>query len=169
MKKTVLGIDPGTNKTGYAILSFDLENGEEEINYIKSGFFKTKAAFNHQEKIFFISNEVDKLIKEFNPDYFTCEDQYNGLNVRTLKMLRDLVGIFFYLASQNNLPLTLQEPSRIKKYFTGKGNASKEEMTVQAQKTYKLKTIPEENEADAIGIATSHILQLREAIKGEKK
>jgi len=71
------------------------------------------------------------------------------------EVLIGLMMIVRKLCARHGIPWTKKQSTEIKKFATGKGNASKEDMLLQAQCVYPEHEIKDDNQADAL-----HLLAL---------
>jgi crossover junction endodeoxyribonuclease RuvC len=148
MSERVLGIDPSTRATGWAILEKDTRA------VIAHGAICPKKSLNEQEKINCVYNEICNIIKEYGPIAVACEDQFSKLNAKTLKILSRLVGGILLACQQNGLTAVLYAPTHVKSVFSGTGKACKEFMIETAENMAGVSAgTLTDDEADAIGVA----------------
>lgn len=147
----VLGIDPGLNITGYAVLEF----GAREPAIIEAGTIRTSDKDTLARRIEQIHADLSVLLAELKPDAAAIEQLYaHYKHPRTAILMAHARGVIM-LACQNahvsvqNLPST-----HVKKSLTGNGHASKMQMQRSIQAVCRLKDLPEPPDvADAIAIA----------------
>lgn len=68
----ILGIDPGTLKTGYGIVEFS--NGK--VKLITSGIIENKRIKSLPLRLKFIYDEISRLIEEYLPDELSIESAF---------------------------------------------------------------------------------------------
>ncbi len=147
----VLGIDPGLNITGYAVLEF----GGREPAIVEAGTIRTSDKDTLARRIEQIHADLSVLLAELKPDAAAIEQLYaHYKHPRTAILMAHARGVIM-LACQNahvsvrNLPST-----HVKKSLTGNGHASKMQMQRSIQAICRLKDLPEPPDvADAIAIA----------------
>ncbi|RUM58655.1 MAG: crossover junction endodeoxyribonuclease RuvC [Persephonella sp.] len=149
--KTVLGIDPGNYKTGFSVLL--KENNSLKI--LKAGVIKpVRKKPLHLKQIF---SELEKVIKEFNPEEIALESSFFGKNPQTLIRLGEIRGIILLLSALYDIPIYEYTPQQVKNAITGYGWAKKEDVLSMVERFLNFK--PESfDEADAIAIAFCHLL-----------
>lgn len=157
MANIILGIDPSTVATGYAVMT---ESGD----LIDWGVIRPdKKKLTEAQQASFQYNALAEIIEKHNVTAIGCEDQHRGPNADTLKKLSRVSGYMILLAGQYDVPIELYHPASWRKIVLGKGNAKKEEAIPWANETYKLLLRKKDNDiADAIGIckaATLHFMQ----------
>ncbi len=149
---SVLGIDPGLNKTGYAIVR---KEGEGEYILVKSGVFHSKSK-NFEDKIFEISGKIEKLIEENFLSLLVIEDIFRGLNIKSALKSAHLKGAIIFLSKKYGLDVKVVAPTEVKITITGYGRADKEQIKRNLRNF--IGNLPEdlkEDESDAIAIAIS--------------
>jgi len=147
----VLGIDPGLNKTGYAII----EKEKERLFLKESGVLYSKAK-SYEKKIFEIVSEIENIIKKNKPEQLGIEDVFRGMNTQSALKSAHLKGAIIYLAIKNNLSLKVISPAEVKNLIAGYGRATKEQ--IKKNLLFFINNPPDnpkEDEADAIAIAVS--------------
>ena len=150
-KGKVLGIDPGLNKTGYAIITKVNEN----FKLIKSGVFYSKSK-DFGNKIFEIVIKIEDLIKQDSPILLVIEDIFRGLNIKSALKSAHLKGAITYIALKYNIQVKVISATEAKQIVTGYGRADKEQIKRNLKNF--IKNLPEdlkEDESDAIAIAIS--------------
>ena len=108
LEQPTLVLDQATKTTGYSIYV-----GRKLITYgtIKSFYDNTN------DRIFEISNNVDKLIKEHNIKNITFEDIFLDSNLNVYKQLAFLLGTLINVATKNKLNYTTINVLEWKKYY----------------------------------------------------
>jgi crossover junction endodeoxyribonuclease RuvC len=125
-KKTrILGIDPGTNVLGFAIIDADKKNiAVVEIGVLTFGHISEEQT----EKLRYIFEQVQDLIRQHRPVEMAIEAPFFGKNVQSMLKLGRAQGVAIAAGMVNQLPTTEYMPKKIKKAVTGNGNASKEQV-----------------------------------------
>ena len=119
----MLGIDPGTNLLGYAVV---VERGASR-EVVTVGAHKTPRG-DHAEKLRSIFESVVGLIATFAPEECAVEAPFFGKNVQSMLKLGRAQGVTMAAAISRGLPVTEYAPRKIKKSVTGGGNATKEQV-----------------------------------------
>ena len=154
----ILGVDPGTNITGYGLIEF----GNNKFKRISHGIIKLPSSKSLTEKLEIIYNELDKLMKLYKPDEFVIETAFYGKNVQSVLKIGYARGVSLLAAIHNKVPTNEYSPREIKKAVVGKGGASKQQvnymvMTILNSKKIKFKP----DESDALAIALCHAFRLK--------
>lgn len=150
----VLGIDPGTNVTGYGVV---LLNGTE-MQALDYGCVRPPRQSSSSGKRKIIFESVNHLLDEFAPDALAVESPFVRDNVHTALALGMVHGIAILAASLRDIAVFAYPPSRAKQAVTGRGGASKQQVQGMVKRLLNLSEIPEPHDAsDALALAICHI------------
>lgn len=143
----IIGIDPGYERCGFAIL----EKKDSRILLETFGVIRTKPQENFAERQREIAEDFLFLLKKYNPKILSIEDLFFAKNVTTALKVAQVRGILIYLAYQFGCQILEPKPVEIKNTFCGNGQASKKEMQKMAKIIFKLNNSPKmDDAADAI-------------------
>ena len=157
-KHRILGVDPGTNVMGYAILTTHLNKSEVEA----MGVLQMKQLKDHYGKLKFIFEKVNALVEQYQPDILAIEAPFYGKNVQSMLKLGRAQGIVIATCLHAGMEVYEYEPRKIKQSITGNGNAAKEQVAAMLCHMYPLKDAVEYlDETDALAAAVCHHLQNR--------
>jgi len=168
MKKVrrLLGVDPGTNFLGYAII----EIINKDIRLITMDALVMKRQLSHQEKLMEIFRGLDKIIATYKPDEMAIEAPFFGKNVQSMLKLGRAQGVAIAAGMNRSLPVTEYSPKKVKQSVTGNGNASKEQVNAMIGNICKIKVDGKALDAsDAAAVAICHYFQSGSSIGGDKK
>ena len=158
-EKIVMGIDPGTNVMGYAILR--VQGNKSEM--MAFGVIELKKYASHYLKLGKIYERVLSIIDSYHPDELAIEAPFFGKNVQSMLKLGRAQGVAICAAIQRDIPITEYEPMKIKKAITGNGAASKEQVAAMLQ---RMLNISDEimdlqlDATDALAAAYCHFVQM---------
>ena len=96
----ILGIDPGFERLGIAVLNKEKQNKEQVIF---SECFKTSAKLDFSDRLSLIGTEVKKIIKEYKPEILAIETLFLNTNQQTVMRVAEARGVAIYEASQAGL------------------------------------------------------------------
>nr|MBS0037416.1 crossover junction endodeoxyribonuclease RuvC [Saprospiraceae bacterium] len=164
-KERIIGIDPGTNVLGYALI--EIEN--KKIKLINLGVVKMGHLESQAEKLNKIFDRVDKLIEVYSPDYMAVEAPFFGKNVQSMLKLGRAQGVALAAGFKNNLTVFEYSPKQIKLSVTGNGNSSKEQVAGMVAHLSGSKINEKFLDAtDALAVAICHHLKLGDGNLGTK-
>ena len=153
----ILGVDPGTNLTGYGVIRQD----NNSFSLIKNGLIKLPARNSLSEKLVIIYDELVKLMHFYKPNEFAIETAFYGKNVQSVMKIGYAKGAAILAAAHCKVPMSEYSPREIKKSVVGKGAASKEQVSfmIKALLTIKEKKM-KYDESDALAVALCHAFRM---------
>lgn len=151
--KIILGLDPGTNISGYGVIGCK----GNTIDLISMGIIDLRKDGDHSIKLKNIFVHCSKLIEMYLPDEFAIEAPFYGKNPQSMLKLGRAQGVAISAAIQRQIPVFEYAPKRIKQAVTGNGNASKEQVAGMVQSLLRLDRMHSKFDAtDAVAIALCH-------------
>ena len=148
-----MGIDPGTNISGYSVIGVK----GKELHLISMGIFDLRKEPNHAMKLGSIFRQCSELISTYLPDEFAIEAPFYGKNPQSMLKLGRAQGVSMAAALEKQVPIFEYAPKRVKQSVTGSGNARKEQVASMVQNLLQLKTLHSKFDAtDAAAIAICH-------------
>ena len=150
-KYRVLGIDPGLNVTGYALVDF----GPGQPVVVEAGTIRTDPKAGMPRRIEQIHADLAGLLGEFRPDLVAIEKLYaHYKHPRTAILMGHARGAVILAAQQAGIGVRDLPATKVKKSLTGNGHASKRQVQRAVQSQCNLKQLPEPPDvADALAIA----------------
>lgn len=170
MKKTtkpykILGIDPGTNQLGYAIL----EVSGRKTTLITMGILKLKSFKDHTTKLKEIFLQLQEIIETYLPTQLSIEAPFYGKNVQSMLKLGRAQGVAMAAGMTMGLEIIEYSPKKIKQSVTGNGNASKEQVAAMLESIMRIKIQSSTLDAtDALAAAYCHYNQSQSILAGTK-
>jgi len=163
---SLIGVDPGTNILGYAILKVKGKHlSVPEMGVVHMAHLET-----HQEKLKKIFERLSSIIKNHSPREMAVEAPFFGKNPQSMLKLGRAQGVAIAAAVTNGLEVTEYAPKKIKVSVTGNGNASKEQVAAMLESILKIKFDKQYLDAsDALSAALCHYYQASSVLKGKKR
>lgn len=156
----ILGIDPGYERLGIAVLEKNKNGAKEEIVY--SNCFKTSAKLKFEERLHLIGAEIKKIIKKYKPEVLGIETLFLNTNQKTVMRVAEARGVVIYEAMEAGLKIVEASPLQIKIATTGYGKANKEQVKKMVQILTKVEnSVHSDDEIDAIAIALTAFTHIR--------
>jgi len=163
-ERIILGIDPGTNITGYGVIK--VSGPDPELLAI--GLIDLSKAGDHYIKLKQIFDRTIAIIEEFKPDELAIEAPFYGKNVQSMLKLGRAQGAAIAAALTHSIPIFEYAPRKIKMSITGQGAASKEQVAAMLMNILKFKKSEIKLDAtDGLAAAMCHFYQSNNP-KGEK-
>jgi len=150
----ILGIDPGTATTGWAIV--EEKNGE--IFSAAYGDISTAKSNSDDSRILEMAQDLEKIIKKHKPAEAAIESLFFFKNQKTVIQVAQSRGAMLLTLRQNNVKVFGYTPLQVKQALTGYGRAEKKQMQLMTKNILHLNRIPKPDDtADALAIAVCHI------------
>ena len=157
----VLGIDPGYERVGVAIV--DKDRSEEILVF--SDCITTSRKSAHSQRLEEICSEVEKLIDQYRPDSMSIETLFFNSNQKTAMKVSEARGAIIRAASKKGIDVSEYTPLEIKIAITGYGRADKSQVTNMVKRLTKVSKLPKYDDVyDAIAIALTHLATNRLSI-----
>ena len=146
-----LGVDPGLNRTGYAILN----RTDSGPILIEGGVIRSTADLSLAQRVCEIGQGLREVIEEFQPRIMAVEQVFSfGRNPKTALLMCHARGAILMVAAERDIPVVHYAPRQVKKMITGSGKASKEQIQYAIKNEFGLDQILEPNDvADATAVA----------------
>ena len=146
----VLGVDPGSQRTGYGAVETDGRRHRLiEMGALAPGqrlALPDKHRHNHEG--------VTALIERLRPDVLAVEDVFHSNNTRTALVLGHVRGVVLLAGSRAGLPVHEYPPATVKQQVTGFGRAEKSQVAFMVTRLLALEAEAEPGDAtDALAVA----------------
>ena len=146
----VLGLDPGTAITGYAIVA-ETENG---LSLETIGVIRTPSHTPLPLRLQKIYAELQAIIAQYQPDAAGVEELFFSRNARTAMAVGHARGVTLLALADAGLPIAEYTPMQVKQAVTGYGGADKHQVQEMIRMLLPLKDIPRPDDAaDAAAVA----------------
>ncbi|MEO8130777.1 MAG: crossover junction endodeoxyribonuclease RuvC [Bryobacteraceae bacterium] len=153
----VLGIDCGTERTGYGMIDSDGLSHRLVI----AGVIRTSARDPLSTRLLEIGAGLRKIICEFHPDGGAIEEVFHAVNVKTALKLCHVRGVAMMVIAEAGISLGEYSPLAIKTSVVGYGRAEKQQVQLMVCSLLKLdRQIESEDASDAIAVAICHATHL---------
>lgn len=146
---TILSIDSGIERTGYAIF--------KNKKYVTSALIKTAKSDSTEKRLEKIYLELKAVIKKQQPGKIVMERLFFFKNQKTAILVSQAQGVCLLLAAQNKISVDFLTPLQIKQIITGYGNADKKSIQKMIELEMGL-NIKQDDEADAVACGMAYIL-----------
>lgn len=152
----VLGVDPGTRSTGYAVV--EAEGGK--VSALAAGCLELHKFGEHAARLQKIWSKVEGLIREFSPAALAVEAPFYGKNPQATLKLGRAQGVAMAAAMHLDVEVFEYAPREVKRAVTGNGAASKEQVARMVLTHFAERGLnPEglgDDAFDALAVALTH-------------
>lgn len=148
----ILGVDTSLRSTGYGIL--ELEGSK--MKALDMGNIKNPPTRKVSECLKAIYERIASLIETYQPNVMSVEEVIYAKNALTTLALGQARGAVILAGTQANIPIYEYEPRRMKKAVCGNGLAEKAQIQRMIKTLLNLSELPQNDAADALGLAICH-------------
>lgn len=147
---TILGIDPGTATTGFGVI----KETKKELFCLGYGAIITSPDFSDAERLRQLFNELNLVIRHYEPDILAVERLYFFKNSKTAMTVAQAKGVILLAGVKKGLPIVEFTPLQVKTAITGYGRADKSQVQKMVKVLLSLDKLPKPDDAaDALGAA----------------
>lgn len=159
----VLGIDPGTARTGFGLI----EQRERRATLITCGVITTSSKERLERRYLKIFTLLEELFCQYSIDQVAVEGQYlssfplkgtsKAASPASLLKLGMVRGIALLVAARQSVDVTTYSPREVKRAVTGGGGANKQSIQRMVSFHLQLTEPPTQDAADALALALCHL------------
>jgi len=158
----ILGIDPGTANTGFGVIS-KIQNPKSKtrnkLRCLDYGLIQTDPNLSPAERLKKLNNDLNKIIKKYNPKVFAVENIYFFKNLKTAMPVSQAKGVILLTAAKKRIPVYEFTPPQVKMTVAGYGRADKKQIQGAVKFLLNLKELPRPDDAaDALAIAICYTI-----------
>ncbi len=150
----ILGIDPGSRTTGYAVIA---QKGRSWV-HVENGILSPSAKLPMAQRLAAIYAGLLQVVMLHAPKAMAIEQVFLDQNPQTAIKLGQARGIALLVAAQHNLEIAEYTPRAVKQAVAGYGESSKSQIQEMVKRQFSLPEAPCEDAADALAIAFTHAL-----------
>jgi crossover junction endodeoxyribonuclease RuvC len=149
----VLGIDCGSERTGYGVI----ESDGAAHRLLIAGVIRTSPRSKFEARLLEIATGLRGLIREHAPESAAVEGVFHAVNVKTALKLAHVRGIALLAVAEAGIELAEYSPLEVKTSVVGYGRAEKCQVQMMVQSLLRLPAILESEDAsDALAVAICH-------------
>lgn len=152
----ILGVDPGYDRAGWAVLDI---TAKRDVTLLEYGCVQTNKNSSILERYTFIISELTTVLKKHQPEEAALESVFFSNNQKTAIRVSEARGVIISTLIPFNISLTEYTPNQVKLAVTGHGSADKaavEKMIRLQLKITERKIL--DDTIDAVAIAFTHSL-----------
>jgi len=149
----ILGIDCGTERTGYGLI----ESDGRSHRMIAAGSIETSPRHPLEIRLLAIAQGLRDVIHVHTPESAAVEEVFYAQNVKTALKLSHARGVVLLTMAEAGLPVGEYSPLEIKTSVVGYGRAEKQQVKLMVHSLLALETsIETEDACDAMAVAICH-------------
>jgi crossover junction endodeoxyribonuclease RuvC len=157
---TILGIDPGTRSTGWAVVAL----AAPEPALIASGVISPAASLPIDQRLLRIFDGLRDLIAAHEPAEMAVEEPFVGENVRSAMAVGQARTVAMLAGALAGLPVHHYPPAKVKQAVAGYGRGDKAQVREMLRLQLGVADLPGDlNATDAIAVALCHAFHAQQA------
>jgi crossover junction endodeoxyribonuclease RuvC len=151
----VLGIDPGTERTGYGVVSADTRG---RLSHRAHGVITTSSALAPEKRLACIYTALSHLLEEHRPEVAAIEELFFKQNITTGIGVGQARGVAMLACAHADVPVVGYKPAQVKQGVVGVGRATKQQMQYMVRVLLELDAVPRPDDAaDGLALAICHL------------
>ena len=151
----VIGIDPGTARTGYGVVR---QGQGRDLVYVAAGVISTSAESPMPERLLELHSALTEVISLHRPQSGAVEKLFFQRNVSTAMSVGQARGVALLDLAEASGSVAEYSPGEIKEAVAGYGGADKRQIQEMVRVLLKMEAPPRPDDvADALAIAICHI------------
>lgn len=149
----VLGIDCGTERTGYGIIDSD----GRDHRLVACGVIRAHPNRPLEWRLAEIARGLREVVAQYAPQAAAVEEVFHAVNVKTALKLAHVRGVALLTVAEAGLELGEYSPLEVKSSVVGYGRADKQQVQMMVRSLLGLdRDIQSEDAADALAVAICH-------------
>jgi len=148
----VLGIDPGTIRTGWGVV----RRAGPRLQYVAAGTIDAGKDSELPARLHEIYEALRAVIAEHAPTALAVEDIFHARFAASALKLGHARGVALLVGAQAGLPIAAYPPALVKRSVAGRGQADKAQVARIVGAILGLRDLPEVDATDALAIAITH-------------
>ncbi len=159
----ILGIDPGSIKCGYGLISLK----GNDPSYITSGTISPSPSKPLHKRLKYIFDALREIIREHRPDEIVVEKIFFAKGAKAALSLGHARGIVLLAAASEDINLHEYSALEVKKAVVGYGRAEKQQVMEMVRLILNIREPLYPDSADALALALCHTntIKFKEAIQ----
>lgn len=160
----ILGVDPGTWKTGIGII--ETQGSRYQLIHTEVITVRDKS-LDVPKRLRQIFHALRECILEYRPEVLALENVFYHKDVTAVVKIGEARACAMLAAAEQNIEVIEYPPTRIKQAVSGNGRATKEQVQHMIKTLLNLKVVVAEDGADALAVAICHAHSAKSVLKGQ--
>ena len=150
----IIGVDPGSDTTGYGVIDSDGRN----YQLVEYAGIRGLKRLSFAQRLLGITLKLEEVIERLSPQACAVEDTFYAVNVKSALKLGQARGAVLVAAARAGLAVFEYSPLEIKSALVGYGRAEKQQVQEMVRLLLRMESVPEPLDAsDALAIAICHV------------
>jgi crossover junction endodeoxyribonuclease RuvC len=152
MALRVLGVDPGSRATGWALVIADGNRYRlESSGVVRPGKGERSAVLAD------LHRRLQTVVEALEPDCAAVESSFSGRNPKSGIALAESRGVILATLGRQQLEVASYTPAQVKSAVVGNGRAEKQQVVYMVVRLLGLRETPPSDAADAMAVAITHL------------
>jgi crossover junction endodeoxyribonuclease RuvC len=152
----ILGIDPGSRKTGWGLVR---RQGNRH-QHVVSGTIRLDESAPLPERLLALDSALNALLAQHPADEAALEQIFSAKSARSALVLGHARGVIIAAIARRGIPLSEYTPAQVKQAVTGSGRADKQQIARMVAVLLNYREPLQEDQADALAVAITHAAAL---------
>ena len=149
----VLGIDCGTERTGYGVIDSDGRTHK----LVAADVVRTKSGYALEHRLAHIARALRDAIQQYSPQVVAVEGIFHSVNAKSALKLAHVRGIALLLAAEAGVPVAEYSPLEVKISVVGYGRAEKHQVEMMVHSLLGIdRQFSSYDATDALAVAICH-------------
>jgi len=154
----VLGVDPGSSATGWALIL--AEGNRYQLG--ESGVVRAKGQ-GRAPRLADLNRRFSEIVERLKPDCAAVESSFSGRNPKSGLALAESRGVILAALGHREIETFSYSPAEVKSAIVGHGRAEKQQIVYMVIRLLALGSEPPRDAADAMAVAITHLHSSRQA------
>ncbi|MGD9252475.1 MAG: crossover junction endodeoxyribonuclease RuvC [Holophagae bacterium] len=152
MAVRVLGVDPGSSATGWALVVVEGNRYRLEA----SGVIRPRGS-SRSTRLADLHRRLAATVDDQRPDFAAVESSFSGINPKSGIALAESRGVVLAVLGGHQIEVSSYSPAQVKSAVVGHGRAEKEQVNYMVVRLLSLPKPPPSDAADAMAVAITHL------------
>lgn len=148
-----LGIDPGTRKLGWGVVS----RTGNRLTHVAHGVIALDGSESIASRLVEIEGQLTQVIRQHRPTVSSVESLFFNKDAQAAAKLGHARGVVLLCLAREGIPIAEYAPAKIKRTIAGTGQADKRQVALMVRAALALDSLPPVDASDALAIAMTHL------------
>jgi crossover junction endodeoxyribonuclease RuvC len=148
-----LGIDPGTRRLGWGVVS----RTGNRLMHIAHGVIALDGSESIAARLVELEGQLTRVIREHRPSVSSVESLFFSKDAQAAAKLGHARGVVLLCLAREGIPIAEYAPAKIKRTIAGTGQADKRQVALMVRAALSLDALPPADASDALAIAMTHL------------
>jgi crossover junction endodeoxyribonuclease RuvC len=148
----ILGIDPGSRRTGWGLV----RKQGHRTEHVASGTIRLDESAALPERLLALDRALEALLAQHAADACALEQIFSAKSARSALVLGHARGVIIAAVARRGIPLHEYTPAEVKQAVVGSGRADKQQVARMVAVLLNHREPLQEDQADALAVAITH-------------